>query len=116
VWTWAPRNDDAEPGKSDGVTPNFTLAQNSAQQAEEPNDQQDNENSPEHAAEARPAIVAIDVISASPNNNNNITMIRSVLILRLDCLPAVCAYSHFLRYWHCRALGTGGSQAPVGGK
>jgi hypothetical protein len=38
--------------KSYGVTPNFTLAQNSAQHAEEPKDQQDNENSPEHAAEA----------------------------------------------------------------
>ena len=56
---------DAEPGKSYGVTPNRTLAQNSAQHAEEPKDQQDDENSPEYAAEARPAIVAIGVISAS---------------------------------------------------
>jgi len=50
---------------SDGVTPNFTLAQNSSQPAEEPKDQQDDENSSEHAAEARPAIVAIGVIAAS---------------------------------------------------
>jgi len=50
------------PGMSDGVTPNFTLAQNSSQPAEEPKDQQDDENSSEHAAEARPAI---GVIAAS---------------------------------------------------
>jgi len=56
---------DAEPGMSSGVTLNFTLAQNSPQHAEEPKDQKDDENSPEHAAEARPAIVAIGVISAS---------------------------------------------------
>jgi hypothetical protein len=43
---------DAEPGTSAGVKANFTLAQNSAQHAEEPKDQQDDENSPEHAAEA----------------------------------------------------------------
>jgi hypothetical protein len=56
---------DAKPGMSDGVMPNFTLAQNSSQPAEEPKDQQDDENSSEHAAEARPAIVAIGVIAAS---------------------------------------------------
>jgi hypothetical protein len=56
---------DAEPGKSDGVTPNRTFAQNSAQAAEEPKDQQDDENSPEHAAEPRPAVVTICVITTS---------------------------------------------------
>ena len=53
---------DAKPGMSDGVTPNFTLAQNSSQPAEEPKNQQNDENSSEHAAEARPAI---GVIAAS---------------------------------------------------
>jgi len=55
---------DVEPGTSAGVKANFTLAQNSAQHAEEPKDQQDDENSPEHAAEARPTVVAICIISA----------------------------------------------------